>query len=1043
MYDMLNLYGDLVNKSTNGIYVTNIDTYELLYLNQTARELLKKDNQCYKGKKCYEFIFNSTSPCEFCKLNLMEKEKFVERDYKDPITDKTFCLEGRLSEWNGIPVHVEYIQDVTKNRKIIEENVGLKKQAEEALENYRALVDTVPGGIAKYEVIDKNVRTKYYSDGLCEISGYTRQERDNICGENAIALTYDDDIPYLLSAIDNAITNETNLYLNYRIKTKSGEPRYVNLNATYSRGKNGYPEFNAVFSDIDDFKKMEESLKEQKLRYEIALKSSGINVWEYDIASDKLKVISNSVRIKQNCFTINNYILSTVENGYVREDCIETFYSIFERIKKGEKEIIEDIWYKTTDEVGFWCERVIYTTVFDENGTPIKAFGAGKDVTREKEAIKRFNEEMSYRAVMQETILDSIKINLTRNTIIDGESPFNILNQLISSNDADYYFEKTPYYIMDKKDRQEYRKKFNRKTLLNCFNGGDYSSTMEFARVFDTKRIYWIKYSVHIMRNPETKDIIAFVVAYDITDEKVMEIIMQTVTKTEYDFFIVVDGITNSASDYSTTGKNHRFREEDIFEQKNEEFLRECVCPDDVEMVIKNCKIVNILKKTQNGQVYRFNFSMKEKTGEIRRKQLQFTLISPSRKSFLMTRIDVNSVYLEEQSSKKRLELALETAKKASSIKTDFLARMSHDMRTPMNGILGLLNLTLEEPSLTSVVKNNLKGIYDSSQYLLSLINDTLDMSKIESNKLVLNYKIVKAENILNSIIELVMPLARKKNIDLLIVPNNMKDVFIKTDPIRLHQIFVNIISNSIKFTPEGGKIEIIVQQLKKENEIVYYKIIVRDNGIGMGKEFLPKLFEPFEQEQKTISSDYEGTGLGMSIVKRIIELMGDTIEVKSELGVGTEIVTYMNFEEICDCVPYKTVESINVENLRNKRILICEDHPLNAKIATRLLEKKGIITEIAQNGQKAVDLFSKSENKYYDGILMDIRMPVMDGIEATKQIRELNRKDSKTVPIIAMTANAFEEDIQKSLDAGMNAHLAKPVEPSILFEILAELING
>lgn len=266
-----------------------------------------------------------------------------------------------------------------------------------ALEGYQFLVNAVPGGIALYEIQKEKVSTIYYSDGMCTLSGYTREERDAICKEDAMALTYEDDRHLLLKAMDEAVRNHKNLDIIYRIKTKEGTPCWVHLNANYAHENAGNPRYYAIFSNVSEYKNLEQQSREIQMRYEVAIKSAGINIWEYNIISNSLYVISNSQRIKQNCYVIENYTESTIKNGYVREDSIKDFLSIFDRLRAGEKEITEDIWYKTTDEQGWWCERVTYTTLFDEKGTPIKAFGAGRDVTREKEAEKKFHEEMSYR----------------------------------------------------------------------------------------------------------------------------------------------------------------------------------------------------------------------------------------------------------------------------------------------------------------------------------------------------------------------------------------------------------------------------------------------------------------------------------------------------------------------------------------------------------------------------------------------------------------------------------------------------------------------
>ena len=377
----------------------------------------------------------------------------------------------------------------------------------------------------------------------------------------------------------------------------------------------------------------------------------------------------------------------------------------------------------------------------------------------------------------------------------------------------------------------------------------------------------------------------------------------------------------------------------------------------------------------------------------------------------------------------------------AYTAKSDFLSRMSHDMRTPMNGIIGLTGLTLELDELPSEVIDNLSKIDESAHYLLSLINDTLDMNKIESNKIVLNREPTNLDTFFNQMFEIANVSAKQKHVELIEVPNKENIPMVYLDKVRVQQIFFNLVSNAIKFTPENGTVEVIGECKLFGESQVKTKLIIKDNGIGMDKEFIPRIFEPFEQENDSTTVNYTGTGLGLAIVKNLVDMMGGSISVESEKGVGSEFTV----EIVYDIASEQAKPTVKAEAfeacLSGKRILLCEDHPLNTQIATKLLEKKGMLVEHAENGQVAVDLFRQAEPNYFDVVLMDIRMPIMDGITAAKAIRAIERSDAQTVPIIAMTANAFDEDVRKSLDAGMNSHLAKPIDPTELFQTICDLI--
>lgn len=387
---------------------------------------------------------------------------------------------------------------------------------------------------------------------------------------------------------------------------------------------------------------------------------------------------------------------------------------------------------------------------------------------------------------------------------------------------------------------------------------------------------------------------------------------------------------------------------------------------------------------------------------------------------------------------KKNTELSI-----AKNAQSDFLSRMSHDMRTPMNGILGISYLAKDKTDVKEMQKD-FRQIESSGNLLLNLINDTLEMNKIESGKLILNPELCNEHQIFDSIFDTIRPLAQKKNINFIINIQDINWKYLKIDYKKLQQIFVNIIGNSIKFTPEGGKIEFIMECLWEKKDILRDRFTIRDTGIGMSKEFLKHIFEPFTQENRLKDSSVTGTGLGMSIVYRLIQLMGGTIEVNSKINEGSEFIIELEF-------PYTA--AINEEdeskknlannyNLSGKRILLCEDQVVNRIVVVNILAKLGIMVETAENGEIGLQMFKNSAVNYYDAILMDIRMPIMDGLESTKQIRALNKLDANTIPIIAMSANAYEEDIKKSIDAGMNAHLSKPINPPLVFETLNKYLN-
>ena len=404
------------------------------------------------------------------------------------------------------------------------------------------------------------------------------------------------------------------------------------------------------------------------------------------------------------------------------------------------------------------------------------------------------------------------------------------------------------------------------------------------------------------------------------------------------------------------------------------------------------------------------------------------------------------------EAARKSAEKAQKAAEQASLAKSEFLSRMSHEIRTPMNGIIGMTEIARQNTDNSQKVDDCLKKVSLSSNHLMSLINDVLDMSKIESGKIQLKNELFNLRLFLENIESIYSIQAEEKEIDFKISLFGSIDEFIEGDSLRLNQILTNLLSNAFKFTPKGGRIVLGVSELKHEENLILLRFSVKDTGIGIKEENLEKIFEAFEQENAEITHKFGGTGLGLSIVRRFSELMGGCVTVHSEYGKGSEFEVELPFtvtenSHMIDWKIEKSVNKMSVENktynFEGKHILLAEDNELNREIAVELLgTATGATIDEAEDGQKAVALFSESEVNYYDLILMDVQMPKLDGFEATKRIRAMKRSDAGVVPIFAMTANAFAEDEEKSRQAGMNAHLSKPLEISAVLAAMNEIFN-
>lgn len=391
------------------------------------------------------------------------------------------------------------------------------------------------------------------------------------------------------------------------------------------------------------------------------------------------------------------------------------------------------------------------------------------------------------------------------------------------------------------------------------------------------------------------------------------------------------------------------------------------------------------------------------------------------------------------------LKNAREMAEAANEAKTVFLNNMSHDIRTPMNAILGFTNLMEKHKDEPEVISDYLDKITQSGEYLLSIINNILEVARIDSGSEELDEDFVDLLKMRGTISHIFEAGMRKKNITFTATMSNIEHQYIFADAPKITEIAMNLVGNALKYTPEGGTITLTIKELPSDRQgYASFEMVVSDNGIGMSQEFLEHIFDSFARERNTTESKVIGTGLGMSIVKKLVELMDGTVEVSSELGKGTSIrvVTYNRIVQNPESYMEKTIDKMDANfDFTGKRILLAEDNELNAEIAMEILEEQGIIVEHAKDGVECVNMVEMSDANQYDLILMDVQMPNLNGYDATKRIRSLKDATKSTIPIIAMTANAFEEDKKNALEAGMNAHVGKPINIGILFETMAHIL--
>lgn len=553
----------------------------------------------------------------------------------------------------------------------------------------------------------------------------------------------------------------------------------------------------------------------------------------------------------------------------------------------------------------------------------------------------------------------------------------------------------------------------------------------------------YARFFARLLEDPDTGDITGNLSVTDMTEQIIRERIMLNLAYVGYDMVSEIDLNRDKQRIMRNWQSGDFSGEERNYFEYLQRFIAKYVCEEDREKTSKLLDKKYLVEKLEKSGSFSMNYSIKNENGEVRFKNLTVLATDLRLGKICFARKDVTETVEQERKSKAELEQALAAAEKASRAKGAFLSSMSHDIRTPMNAIIGFAEIIAQNTGDKETVERSVQKILKSGDVLLKLINDILDLSKIESGKTTLDFTAVDLNTEIENLSVMFSESTEQAGVNFVVL-KNIENRYVLCDNIKFSQIMVNILSNAVKFTPKGGRIVFsITERGRAENGFAQYVFSVKDTGIGMSENFRSHAFEMFEREKTTTETGISGTGLGLAIVKRLVEMMGGEVEIISELGKGTEVVVSLKFE-ITDVSNVKTgkLRTNAVVDFAGKRLLLVEDNEMNREIASAILSELGFTVEQAENGAVAVDKVANSKNGYYDIILMDLQMPVMDGYKATSEIRALANRALSEIPIVAMTANAFDTDRQKCLEAGMNGHIAKPIDISKLFETLAEVFN-
>lgn len=1044
MSDEAKLFQQISNEAAQGIYVIDKKNHDLLYYNENVELFLTGKNNAW-GKKCYTALHDKQTPCTFCPLSMIKNiEKPQELTFAN---GKSYEIRAKELEWNGLPAYTLFINDIT-------DKITSSRKTEQLEQFYQTLVQNLPGGIAviRFDMAKKQMLPEYISEGFAAMTGMSTDEAYALYKNDATAGVHPDDLDYIIGRLNQHLKKHLDTCESiYRLRKKDGSYIWIKNNSSLILIPNEIPLIYAVYSDItkeiEAQNKLRQKYNDLLLRQQNYPLSNEILSGYCDITANRILRIYDKTGIdplqkfgfeRQNFF---KGLATLIESPEERQHFLNTFLNapLLEKFAQGiNSQELECFIRMPHDNSGHYLKCVINMIESPDNGHTIGVLSV-LDLTQFK-------------------INDQISMHLAH-----AHYDF-IATCDFNSDSYQLFFTNSKANLMPP-EQGSYSK--NIVAFLQTFT---VPKDREFCmEMFDPanmqRRLYHENsYSFHYSLKDEqghiyTKNMIVFLIDQrlnkvgmaraDITDYvREQRALLNTLAYT-FEQLSIINLVTKEFTMYtrkSVLQNLSPYKCADFNRALHKLSLPYTKLAADETAAEKFSLPVILSRLAEKPQGYEFTLPYLANDGSEKNKQINVLWGDEGHHTICLVRCDVTDIISAEKNSRSVLQNALDLAQEANRAKTDFLSAMSHDIRTPMNAIIGMTDLALDDLDNRQHLSEYLDIIKSSSSHLLTLINDILDMSRIEKGKLKL------ARTSFNLSVEIDRFCSRYQ----LLMDKNSLNFLHNTellhcncigDTAQLQRIWDNLVSNACKFTPPGGTVTFSACELPSDNKrLGWYKFTISDTGIGIDSESLQHLFDPFFRSSDVISKHIEGSGLGLAIVKNIVDYKGGTISVTSRQGEGTTftVTLPLHFDTAAEHPVEKPTHTFGSADFdfSGKSLLLAEDHPINQKVAELILEKTGAAVTIVENGLQCTELFTGSAKGSFDAILMDIQMPVMNGYEAAQAIRSSTHPQSATIPIIAMTANAFAEDIKNALSAGMNAHIAKPIDPQKLYETLAAYIK-
>lgn len=943
------------------------------------------------------------------------------------------CIFHQLSSNENSTLLCVAFNDITDR---LEAQMELQRTTEQA----QTVLNTIPAGIDIF-LADRDtcaMEPIYESIGRSRMLGYTQEELLELCRKDPFALVYSEDLERVKAAYQDTIRSGKQLECTYRQCCRNGQPRWMRVTCSALEDGENKLRLYSIYTDVQELMETQKNLVYRDQLSQLLLADSTTSTMDYQVEEDRLQVNyldKSGIRRKMQ-------LERFMEKGCGREiaqgDCNAAEQALRQLLETGKDQTFEARY--NFDDKGFRWYRCMLTCVQDERGQVVRAVGKLEDISEERKARRRYQEQKALNEALSADLLSAYRINLTRMVTEyrygNAEEQSFALGQEL--NDA-LFLRCCRERIPDPEECKRCYESLRPSELHRQYDLGQQQIEVEYRIRQKGNQSRWVRTEAKLMRQPDTGELMAFYSTRDIHESRITKAMVESVVQADYDFLMHLDPRSGQYMLFSNKRRVTRqfpARTGNYEEQRWE--ILDAIHPEDRERWGRELSLTGILQGLKEER-YAVCFRLLEETGQLACKKVTCTWLDADHSAVMLARTDVTEQVEQENARSETLRQALSRAEASRREMDRFLTRTYHEIRTPMNAIIGMSGLALGETSVPGVVRDYLSRIQYAGEYMLTLVNDILDVRRTENGEIRINLTPCALEEYVEQLDALARPDMERKAIALRIDGSHIQKQVVMMDKARVLQIFVNLLSSIAQYTSEGGSIHCTFCQTQMEDGEVLLQCDILSEGVAMAREFVARLLRPFDREEK----EPDGSGLGLILAKRMLSVLGGALTAENRKE-GC-VLAHVNLplrratQEQADSAGWAVLG--DDFNFQGRRVLVAEDQMEQAEALKAMLEEKRFEVEMVEDGCQAADSFAAREPGWYSALLLDTDLPKQESLLAVRQIRQMDRSDARTIPVVALVENGQEANLQAALAAGMDEYLKKPVEPRLLYQTLAALI--